>query len=154
MMKLSQRMITNFCVSVSSSTTAQQYTTLAGSKDSRVRVTVRKATDPGQPNGLVLCAATSIWLPVSPQTAFDFFRDVRMRPQVSFLNSESFQQSEKIPFFVNFFLNFRRGTGQWDVLSKGNAVQEVAHISCGSHHGNCISILRVCLNFTGISIYK
>lgn len=100
-MKLSQRMITNFCVSVSSSTTAQQYTTLAGSKDSRVRVTVRKATDPGQPNGLVLCAATSIWLPVSPQTAFDFFRDVRMRPQVSFLNSESFQQREKIPFFVN-----------------------------------------------------
>ncbi|CAM8927204.1 unnamed protein product [Rhodiola kirilowii] len=110
-MKLSQRMISNFCATVSTSTASQQYTALPGSKDSRVRVTVHKATDPGQPNGLVLCAATSIWLPVSPQNAFDFFRDVRMRPQ-------------------------------WDVLSKGNPVQEVAHISCGSHPGNCISVLR------------
>ncbi|CAM8981083.1 unnamed protein product [Rhodiola kirilowii] len=111
MMKLSQRMISNYCANVSTSTNAQQYTSLAGSKESQIRLTVRKATDPGQPNGLVLCAATSIWLPVSPQIAFNFFSDVRMRPQ-------------------------------WDVLSKGNAVQEVAHIPYGSHPGNCISILR------------
>jgi hypothetical protein len=32
---------------------------------------------------------------------------------------------------------------QWDVLSSGNAVQEVAHIANGSHPGNCISVLRV-----------
>ncbi|KAK8981418.1 hypothetical protein V6N11_027840 [Hibiscus sabdariffa] len=31
---------------------------------------------------------------------------------------------------------------QWDVLSNGNAVQEVAHIANGSHPGNCISVLR------------
>ncbi|KAB5524278.1 hypothetical protein DKX38_022027 [Salix brachista] len=30
----------------------------------------------------------------------------------------------------------------WDVLSSGNAVQEVAHIANGSHPGNCISVLR------------
>uniref|UniRef100_A0A7N0UJ37 Uncharacterized protein n=1 Tax=Kalanchoe fedtschenkoi TaxID=63787 RepID=A0A7N0UJ37_KALFE len=106
MMKLSQRMVSNFCATVSTSTNSQQCTTLAGSNESQVRLTVRKtATDPGQPNGLVLCAATSIWLPVSPQNAFNFLRD-------------------------------------WDVLSKGGAVQEVAHISCGSHPGNYISILR------------
>lgn len=95
MMKLSQRMVSIFCASVSTSTAAQQYTTLAGSKDSPVRVTVRKDMDPSQPNGLVLCAATSIWLPVSPQIAFDFFRDVRMRPQVSLLNCKSLYQRKK-----------------------------------------------------------
>lgn len=36
------------------------------------------------------------------------------------------------------FLSF-----QWDVLSNGNPVQEVAHIANGSHPGNCISVLRV-----------
>lgn len=32
---------------------------------------------------------------------------------------------------------------QWDVLTNGNAVQEVAHIANGSNPGNCISVLRV-----------
>lgn len=36
---------------------------------------------------------------------------------------------------------------QWDVLSNGNAVQEVAHIANGSHPGNCISVLRVKRSF-------
>ncbi|KAK9021964.1 hypothetical protein V6N11_011926 [Hibiscus sabdariffa] len=35
-----------------------------------------------------------------------------------------------------------RSRPQWDVLSNGNAVQEVAHIANGSHPGNCISVLR------------
>ena len=35
---------------------------------------------------------------------------------------------------------------QWDVLSDGNPVQEVAHITNGSHPGNCISVLRVSIN--------
>ncbi|XXG77474.1 hypothetical protein AAC387_Pa08g1620 [Persea americana] len=50
------------------------------------------------PIGVVLSAATSLWLPVSPQTVFNFFKDERTRPQ-------------------------------WDVLSNGNSVQEVAHIA-------------------------
>ncbi|XAR73608.1 hypothetical protein NMG60_11007633 [Bertholletia excelsa] len=31
---------------------------------------------------------------------------------------------------------------QWDVLSSGNPVQEIARISSGSHPGNCVSILQ------------
>lgn len=110
MMKLSQRMINNFCSSISASN-GHRWTTLSGSDDVGVRVTVHKSTEPGQPNGVVLSATTSLWLPVSSNTVFNFFRDERTR-------------------------------AQWDVLSNGNSVQEVAHIANGSHPGNCISVLR------------
>ncbi|KAG4380677.1 hypothetical protein GLYMA_16G217800v4 [Glycine max] len=112
MMKLAQRMVTNFCASISSSA-GHRWTTLSGSgmNEVGVRVTVHKSSDPGQPNGVVLSAATTIWLPIPPQTVFNFFKDEKKRPQ-------------------------------WDVLSNGNAVQEVAHIANGSHPGNCISVLR------------
>ncbi|KAK9278927.1 hypothetical protein L1049_028508 [Liquidambar formosana] len=110
MMKLAQRMVNNFCASISTSN-SHRWTTLSGLNEVGVRVTVHKSTDPGQPNGVVLSAATTIWLPVSPQNVFNFFRDERTR-------------------------------AQWDVLSNGNAVQEVAHIANGSHPGNCISVLR------------
>lgn len=47
-----------------------------------VRATLHKSTDPAQPHGMVLSASTTIWLPIPPQTVFDFFRDGRTRPQV------------------------------------------------------------------------
>ncbi|PNY15178.1 homeobox-leucine zipper protein HDG11-like [Trifolium pratense] len=109
MMKLAQRMVTNFCASISASA-SHRWTTLSALNEIGVRVTVRKSTDPGQ-SGVVLSAATTIWLPLPPQTVFNFFKDERKRPQ-------------------------------WDVLSNGNAVQEVAHIANGAHPGNCISVLR------------
>ncbi|XP_059647178.1 homeobox-leucine zipper protein HDG11 [Cornus florida] len=110
MMKLAQRMVNNFCASINPSN-GHQWTTLSGVNETEIRATLHKSTDPGQPNGVVLSAATTIWLPISPQNVFNFFRDERTRPQ-------------------------------WDVLSHGNAVQEVAHIANGSHPGNCISVLR------------
>ncbi|KAM1238854.1 hypothetical protein TB2_039484 [Malus domestica] len=110
MMKLAQRMVNNFCASISASN-RHRWTTLSGTNEIGVRVTIHKITDPGQPNGVVLSAATTIWLPLSPQNVFNFFKDERTRPQ-------------------------------WDVLSNGNAVQDVAHIANGSHPGNCISVLR------------
>ncbi|CAK7327919.1 unnamed protein product [Dovyalis caffra] len=109
MMKLAQRMVSSFCSSISTSN-SHRWSTLSGN-DVGVRVTLHKSTDPGQPNGVVLSAATTFSLPVSPQNVFNFFKDERTRPQ-------------------------------WDVLSSGNAVQEVAHIANGSHPGNCISVLR------------
>ncbi|XVE57206.1 hypothetical protein DITRI_Ditri04bG0072900 [Diplodiscus trichospermus] len=110
MMKLAQRMVNNFCTSISTSN-SHRWTTLSGLNEVGVRVTVHKSSDPGQPNGVVLSAATTFWLPVTPQNVFNFFKDERTR-------------------------------SQWDVLSNGNAVQEVAHIANGSHPGNCISVLR------------
>lgn len=90
MMKLSQRMINNFCASISASNN-NTWTTLSGLNDINVRVTVHKSTDPGQPNGVVLSAATSIWLPVASQNVFNFFRDERTRPQVCHCRSILFE---------------------------------------------------------------
>lgn len=81
MMKLAQRMVNNFCASISASA-SHRWTTLSALNEIGVRVTVRKSTDPGQPNGVVLSAATTIWLPIPPQTVFNFFKDERKRPQV------------------------------------------------------------------------
>ncbi|KAF6150738.1 hypothetical protein GIB67_020821 [Kingdonia uniflora] len=110
MMKLAQRMVNSFCGSISASSN-QRWTTLSGLNDVGVRVMVQKCTDPGQPNGVVLSAATSVWLPISSKNVFNFFKDERNR-------------------------------AQWDVLSNGDSVQEVAHIANGPHTGNCISVLR------------
>ncbi|CAL9195558.1 unnamed protein product [Musa hybrid cultivar] len=110
MMKLAQRMVNNFCANVGAAN-GHKWTTLSGLNDVGVRVTLHKSTDAGQPNGVVLSAATSIWLPISTERVFSFFKDERTRTQ-------------------------------WDVLANGNTVQEVAHITNGSHPGNCISLLR------------
>ncbi|KAL1192194.1 Homeobox-leucine zipper protein HDG11 [Cardamine amara subsp. amara] len=107
MMRLAQRMTSNYCLSVSRSNNTCA-TVVSELNEVGIRVTAHKSPEP---NGTVLCAATTFWLPNSPQNVFNFLKDERTRPQ-------------------------------WDVLSHGNAVQEVAHISNGSHPGNCISVLR------------
>ncbi|KAK6142832.1 hypothetical protein DH2020_023180 [Rehmannia glutinosa] len=79
--------------------------------DEDVRVMTRKSVDdPGEP-GIVLSAATSVWLPVSPQRLFDFLRNEHLR-------------------------------SEWDILSNGGPMQEMAHIAKGQDHGNCVSLLR------------
>ncbi|CAA0216105.1 unnamed protein product [Arabidopsis thaliana] len=107
-MKLAHRMVSNFCLSVGTSNNTRS-TVVSGLDEFGIRVTSHKSRH--EPNGMVLCAATSFWLPISPQNVFNFLKDERTRPQ-------------------------------WDVLSNGNSVQEVAHITNGSNPGNCISVLR------------
>lgn len=81
MMKLAQRMVSNFCASINPSN-GHQWNTISGLNEFEVRATLQKSTDPGQPNGVVISAATTIWLPIPPQHVFNFFRDERTRPQV------------------------------------------------------------------------
>ena len=81
MMKLSQRMVSSFCASLSSSP-LQRWTLLSGTTDVSVRVSTHRSTDSGQPNGVVLSAATSIWLPVPGDHVFAFVRDEHTRSQV------------------------------------------------------------------------
>ena len=38
--------------------------------------------DPGEPLGVILCAVSSVWLPVSPHVLFDFLRDEAHRSEV------------------------------------------------------------------------
>lgn len=141
MMKLAQRMMSNFCSSIGAST-GHRWTTLSGMNDVGVRVTVHKSVDPGQPSGVVLSAATSIRLPVSPESVFSFFRNEQTRSQVLRRSGSppppSLHLTGAAPLTKLFPFHL-----QWDVLSNGNSVQEVAHISSGQHPGNCISLLRV-----------
>lgn len=112
MLKLAERMVMSFCAGVGAST-AHTWTTLSGSGADDVRVMTRKSMDdPGRPPGIVLSAATSFWMPVSPKRVFDFLRDENSR-------------------------------SEWDILSNGGLVQEMAHIANGRDPGNCVSLLRV-----------
>lgn len=112
MLKLAQRMTNNFCAGVCASTVHKWNKLSATNVDEDVRVMTRKSVDdPGEPPGIVLSAATSVWLPVSPQRLFDFLRDERLR-------------------------------SEWDILSNGGPMQEMARIAKGQDHGNCVSLLR------------
>ncbi|RAL54089.1 unnamed protein product [Cuscuta campestris] len=112
MLKLAQRMTNNFCAGVCASTVHKWKKLCAGNVDEDVRVMTRKSMDdPGEPHGIVLSAATSVWLPISPGRLFNFLRDERMR-------------------------------SEWDILSNGGPMQEMAHIAKGQDHGNSVSLLR------------
>ncbi|KAJ8527850.1 hypothetical protein K7X08_015301 [Anisodus acutangulus] len=114
MLKLAERMVNSFSSGVSA-TAGNQWTTLSSGNgtDENVRVMTRKSVDdPGRPPGIVLSAATSFWLPISPTTVFNYLRDKNTRTE-------------------------------WDILSNGGIVQEMAHIANGRETGNCVSLLRV-----------
>ena len=84
MMKLSQRMVNNFC-SIINLPNSQQWTALFGTDELEVRASIHKFTNPGQSHGMVLSATTTIWLPVPSQIVFSFFKDERTRAQVQWL---------------------------------------------------------------------
>ncbi|XP_071709455.1 homeobox-leucine zipper protein ANTHOCYANINLESS 2 [Rutidosis leptorrhynchoides] len=112
MLKLAQRMTDNFCAGVCASTVYKWNKLCASNVDEDVRVMTRQSVDdPGEPPGIVLSAATSVWLPVSPQRLFDFLRDEQLR-------------------------------SEWDILSNGGPMQEMAHIPKGPDLGNRVSLLR------------
>ncbi|KAL7158643.1 hypothetical protein ABFS83_02G158000 [Erythranthe nasuta] len=112
MLKLAQRMTNNFCAGVCASSVHKWNKLRTENVDDDVQVMTRKSVDdPGEPPGIVLSAATSVWLPVTPQRVFDFLRDERLR-------------------------------SEWDILSNGGPMQEMAHIAKGQDHGNCVSLLR------------
>lgn len=112
MLKLAQRMTNNFCAGVCASTVHNWNKLTAGNVSEDVRVMTRNSVnDPGEPPGIVLSAATSVWLPVSPQRLFDFLRNEGLR-------------------------------SEWDILSNGGPMQDMAHIAKGQDHGNCVSLLR------------
>ncbi|KAL5225320.1 hypothetical protein ABZP36_011959 [Zizania latifolia] len=98
MMKLSQRMVNSFCGSLGASQ-MHQWTTLSVTNEVSVHVTMhRSTTDPGQPNGVVLSAATSIWLPVPCDHVFAFVRDENTRSQWDVLShGNQVQEVSRIP---------------------------------------------------------
>ncbi|KAF3649658.1 Homeobox-leucine zipper protein GLABRA 2 [Capsicum annuum] len=77
---LAQRMTWSFyrMLGASSYNTWNKVPSKTGQED--IRVASRKnLTDPGEPLGLILCAVSSIWLPVSRNVLFDFLKDENRR---------------------------------------------------------------------------
>ncbi|XP_057777733.1 homeobox-leucine zipper protein HDG5 isoform X2 [Salvia miltiorrhiza] len=85
-MNLAQRMIRTFCLNISTSY-GQSWTALSESADDTVRITTRRVTEPGQPNGLILSAVSTTWLPFQHKHVFDFLRDERLRAQLDVLSN-------------------------------------------------------------------
>lgn len=82
MLKLARRMVKNFCAMLSMSGKLD-FPQLSEVNNSGVRVSVRKSIEPGQPSGMIVSAATSLWLPLPSENVFNFFKDEKMRVQVT-----------------------------------------------------------------------
>ncbi|XP_039160328.1 homeobox-leucine zipper protein HDG2 isoform X2 [Eucalyptus grandis] len=134
MMKLAERMVISFCAGVSAST-AQTWTTLSGTGADDVRVMTRKSVDdPGRPPGIVLCAATSFWLPVSPKQVFDFLRDENSRSEWDILSNGGIVQE------MGHIANGR---------DTGNCVSLLRVNSANSSQSNMLILQESCTDATG-----
>ncbi|XP_022734775.1 homeobox-leucine zipper protein ANTHOCYANINLESS 2-like [Durio zibethinus] len=88
MLKLAQRMTYNFCAGVCTSSVHKWDKLSVGNVGEDVRVMTRKnINDPGEPHGVVLSAATSVWMSITQQRLFDFLRDEQMRSQWDILSN-------------------------------------------------------------------
>ena len=54
----------------------------SGANNSGVRISVRTNTEAGQPPGLIVCAGSSLSLPLPPLQVYDFLRNLEVRHQV------------------------------------------------------------------------
>ncbi|KAK8952354.1 Homeobox-leucine zipper protein ROC2 [Platanthera zijinensis] len=96
-----------------SASTTHQWTTLSGSGAEDVRVMTRKSVDDPGRPPGIVLNA-----------ATSFWIPVEPKRVFDFLRDESTRS-------------------EWDILSNGGVVQEMAHIANGRDHGNCVSLLRV-----------
>ncbi|CAO2043382.1 unnamed protein product [Urochloa humidicola] len=99
LLKLAQRMMENFCAGVGASSAEwSKVDGLTGSMLEDVRVMVRNSVDePGVPPGVVLSAATSVWMLVTPEQLFNFLCNEGLRAEWDIINNgSSVQQMARI----------------------------------------------------------
>ncbi|KAL7191293.1 hypothetical protein ACSBR2_023377 [Camellia fascicularis] len=78
-LKLAQRMTWSFCRAIGASS-YHTWTKVSTKTGDDIRVASRKnLNDPGEPLGVIMCAVSSVWLPVSHHVLFDFIRDEARR---------------------------------------------------------------------------
>ncbi|XP_038993403.1 homeobox-leucine zipper protein HDG1-like [Hibiscus syriacus] len=93
MLKLAQRMTNNFCAGVCASSVFKWETFNGGSMVEDMRImSWKNVNDPGEPQGVLLCAATSVWMPATQKRLFDFLRDERMQIQWDILSNGGLMQ--------------------------------------------------------------
>ncbi|CAN1836544.1 Homeobox-leucine zipper protein GLABRA 2 [Linum perenne] len=74
-LRLAQRMTSTFCHAIGASS-YHTWTKVSSKTGEDIRVSSRKnLNDPGEPFGVIMCAVSSVWLPVPPPALFDFLRD-------------------------------------------------------------------------------
>ncbi|XP_051117799.1 homeobox-leucine zipper protein ROC8-like [Andrographis paniculata] len=86
LMRLSHRMIKDFSEALSMSEKLE-FPHLSEFKNSGVRVSLRRSVGIGTPEGFIVSASTSIWLPVSSVDLFKFFKDEKKRSEWDVLAS-------------------------------------------------------------------
>ncbi|KAF6164417.1 hypothetical protein GIB67_025243 [Kingdonia uniflora] len=92
-LNLAQRMTQSFCQAISASS-FNTWTKLSTKGGDDIRISSRKnLNDPGEPQGLILCAVSSVWLPASTHTLFDFLRDEARRHEWDIMSEGSSIQS-------------------------------------------------------------
>ena len=79
-MQLSQRMVRLFCGALDMSDNLDFSNERVN--NCGVRLSIRNSSVPGVPEGAIVTAATSFWLPLSPHIIFDFLKDPTKRAQV------------------------------------------------------------------------
>ncbi|GLT76200.1 hypothetical protein SLA2020_478730 [Shorea laevis] len=86
-LKLAQRMTWNFCHAIGASS-YHTWNKVSSKTGEDIRVSSRKnLNDPGEPLGVIVCAVSSVWLPVSPNVLFDFLRDEARRSEWDIMSS-------------------------------------------------------------------
>ncbi|XP_004492678.1 homeobox-leucine zipper protein ANTHOCYANINLESS 2-like isoform X2 [Cicer arietinum] len=116
MLKLAQRMTNNFCAGVCASTVHQWNKLNVGNVGVDVRVMTRKSID--DPG----------------------------EPPGIVLSAGTSVWLPASPQRVFDFLRDERLRSEWDILSNGGPMQEMAHIAKGHNHGNSVSLLRASAN--------
>ncbi|KAH0921775.1 hypothetical protein HID58_021793 [Brassica napus] len=130
-MRLSQRMVSNFCLSVGTSNNTRT-PVVSGLDAFGIRVTSYKSQH--EPNGMVLCAATSFWLPVSPQNVFNFLKDERTRPQWDvLLNGSAVQEVAHIA----------------NGSHPGNCISVLRGFNASSSQNNMLILQESCVDSSG-----
>ncbi|KAL2478800.1 Homeobox-leucine zipper protein ANTHOCYANINLESS 2 [Forsythia ovata] len=112
MLKLAQRMTDNFCAGVCASTVHEWNKFSARNVDEDVRVMTRKSIDDPGEPPGIVLSAST-----------SVWLPVSPQRLFDFLRDE-------------------RLRSEWDILSNGGPMQEMAHIAKGQDHGNCVSLLR------------
>ncbi|CAN6268946.1 unnamed protein product [Urochloa humidicola] len=139
LLKLAQRMMENFCAGVSSSSADwSKLDGLAGSMQKDVRVMVRNSVDePGVPPGVVLSAATAVWMPVAPERLFNFLRNEGLRAEWDILsNGGPMQQMVRI------------AKGQLD----GNSVTLLRADTTNTHLNSILILQETCTDKSGAMV--
>uniref|UniRef100_A0A7N0REU8 Uncharacterized protein n=1 Tax=Kalanchoe fedtschenkoi TaxID=63787 RepID=A0A7N0REU8_KALFE len=92
-LKLAERMTGSFSRVIGASS-YNIWTKVASKTGEDTRVSSRRnLNDPGEPLGLIVCAASSVWLPVPAHTLFDFLRDETQRSQWDIMSNGGPAQS-------------------------------------------------------------